>query len=265
MTRKRLVFLGSRPLGKFALRYLMEQPDVDLIGKVVLPNLDGCYWKEDPNQISEVPSLELDDLHQFEFDIGLSVNYWRKVPEDVLNIARVGFFNVHHSHNLMYRGRYINTFAILNARRLNIWRHGATLHRMTKDIDVGEIVGSIECEILENDTAISLFNRVERVSKNVITKFFPNILENKFTGEAPPDSSLLFRKRDMIDKEVDASSPPIDIFDKVRSLDFPPFEPAYAMLDGEKKYLTIREEEGCELFRAVDSARSIWIKKPPSD
>lgn len=265
MTSKRLVFLGSRPLGKFALQHLMEQPDVDLIGKVVLPNLDGCYWKEDPNQISDVPTLKFDDLHTLEFDIGLSVNYWRIVPENILNIAHVGFFNVHHSYNLMYRGRYINTFAILNARRLNIWHHGATLHRMTKDIDVGEIVGSIKCDILESDTAISLFNRVECVSKDVITKFFPNILENKFTGEAPSEFSLLFRKRDMIDKEVDVTSPPIEMFDKVRALDFPPFEPAYAILNGEKKYLTIREEEGCEVFRAVDSTRRIWIKKPSLD
>lgn len=263
MARKRLVFLGSRPLGKYALQHVLDDPDVEVIGKVVLPTLEGCYWNEDPNQVPEVPTLAIEDLRETEFDIGFSVNYWRIVPKEILSVARTGFFNVHHSHNLMYRGRYINTFAILNARRLNIWRHGATLHRMTEQVDDGEIVGSLQCKIREDDTALSLFERVERLSKELIEKFFPRIVENDYAGTAPSAFSLLYRKKDLIDKEVDADSTPIDIYDKVRALDFPPFEPAYVMVGGEKSYLTIREQDGWKLFCAVDAERKIWIKKQP--
>lgn len=263
MVRKRVVFLGSRPLGKFALEYARNCPGVDVIGKVVLPNLEGCYWTEDPNQVSEVPVLTIDDLCQVEFDIGFSVNYWQIVPKDILGVASAGFFNVHQSYNLMYRGRYTNTFAILNARRLNIWRHGATLHRMTERLDDGEIVGSLQCDIREDDTALSLFERVGNLSKELIEKFFPRIVENNFVGTAPSKFSLLYKKKDLIDKEVDTSSASIDIYDKVRALDFPPFEPAYVMLGGERNYLTIREQDGRELFCAVDARRKVWIKKQP--
>lgn len=251
--KPKVVFLGSRVLGRYALEFLSRRADINLVGKVVMADYKNEYWREDPSDLDIPPSINYNDLEFLDFDLGISVNYWRIIKEPVLSRPKLGFFNIHHSFNLMYRGVNINTFAILEARRKNIWYHGTTLHKMSPTVDSGEVVSSLSCEISENDTAFSLFCKVEALSKSLICEWFPRLWAGGIVTSPPASEFSVFRRRDMIPRQIDPSWAALEIYDRVRSLTFPPFERPYLLADRGKQYLTVSPEEGRCLY--VDAGR----------
>jgi len=259
MTSKpRVVFLGSRVLGKFALEYLCQRADIDLIGKVVLGDYSSGYWKEDPSDLAWPPTLDYAALADIDFDLGISVNYWAVIKPPILNKPRLGFFNIHHSYNLMYRGGNINTFASLEARKQNRWYHGTTLHRMAPSVYTGDIVVCINSAITETDTAFSLFCKVEALCRDLIVEWFPRLwLENVKT--TPPSADFKnFRRKDMIGRRIEPDWHPLQIYDHVRALTFPPFERPYVESGGVKQYLTISPHEGLDLFADAGRGRRVF-------
>ena len=181
----KVLFLGSRPLGKLALELIMKQKGIEIVGVCVKDKYENSYWDADPSDITGFKRFSLEDLYSLDFDIAISVNYWKVVPKDLLEKPRLGFFNVHHSYNLTYRGLNIATQAILEARKQNQWFHGTTLHKMAETLDDGQIVASDSCELFETDTAFDLFKRVERLSSKMMTTWLPRILTQKIVCVEP--------------------------------------------------------------------------------
>jgi methionyl-tRNA formyltransferase len=86
-----------------------------------------------------------------------------------LECAPKGFWNIHHSYNLRLRGRNITTHAIIRSKIDNIYYHGTTIHKMVPQLDAGPIVASEAIEICTNDTAYTLFNKVNKIAlKNIL-------------------------------------------------------------------------------------------------
>ena len=255
----KVVFLGSRPLGKTALELLMSQKDAEIVGICVLETYKDSYWHSDPCDVPGLPRLSLDDLYDLDFDIGISVNYWNVIPNHLLTKPKLGFFNLHHSYNLTYRGLNISTHAILNARSRNQWYHGTTLHRMAEKLDAGEIVASKSCPILERDTALSLFTRVESISEEVMELWFPRLLTERIICAQPSNDYLYFSKSTLPSKDLTSVADNLELFDSVRAFTFPPYEPPYVMTDGRKRYLTTENNDNVSLYRSAGNNRNVYF------
>ena len=50
-SKTKILFLGSRPLGKRILEMLLNQDDVTVVGMASLPISANRYWKDDPSDI----------------------------------------------------------------------------------------------------------------------------------------------------------------------------------------------------------------------
>ena len=48
MTKTRVAFLGSRPLGAFVLRLLRDMEDVEVVACICRPPQANAWWSEDP-------------------------------------------------------------------------------------------------------------------------------------------------------------------------------------------------------------------------
>jgi methionyl-tRNA formyltransferase len=259
--RPRVVFLGSRVLGKFALKFLASRNDIDLIGKVVLDDYSNEYWNEDPADISWPPTIKYEKLSEIDFDLGISVNYWKIVRPPILDKPKMGFYNIHHSYNLMYRGVNINTFAILEARKNNRWYHGTTLHRMAENVDAGDIVSSMSCPITELDTAFTLFCKVEALCRDLIVEWFPRLWSGEVALTPPSPKYKTFMRRDMISRHLRADWDALNLYDHVRALTFPPFERPYIIPDDRKVHLTILPQEGERVIADAGSGRIVYEKR----
>lgn len=232
MQRVRVLYCASRRLGYQILRWLVDNSHQFEIAAVCLSesNAPITYNTEIrafliEHNISEIRLCEIGDL---EYEVGLSVNYDRIIEKDYLDRAAKGFWNLHHSYNMRLRGRNITTYAILTAKDTNIYYHGTSLHRMIPALDAGPIVASKATTIRDEDSAYTLFCRVDDLAYELITEWFPRIcFETVYPYEAPYDGVMMYKSKELVSREILDIYDDEKVYDIIRAFDFPGFEPAY--------------------------------------
>jgi methionyl-tRNA formyltransferase len=171
---KKIGVIGSRDLSSKILEWIVKEGQVEVVG-VVAPPFKG-WWNDNLRQTAHNLNIDvLEDLNllvQKKPEIIFSINYWKIIEEEIIEKIPEGIVNIHHSYLLKYRGRYSTSWAIMNARRLNVWRHGTTLHYINKELDAGPIIASSYCDITESDTAESLFLKVENLALKCLKVIF---------------------------------------------------------------------------------------------
>jgi methionyl-tRNA formyltransferase len=261
MHKVKVVFLGSRPLGRRSIDLLEKIKNVEIVGCITQSPSKSSWWDKDPHDYvaDKYPGLGLDDLENLEFDFGVSINYWKIIPSNIINKPKLGFINLHHSYNLSFKGRDMTTHAIRCSRKRNQFYHGTTLHYTDDGLDTGPVIASIPCEILESDTAWTLFNKAEILGERLLDFWLPKLVLSRAPIMKPEfNDELNFRKT--LVREADKQMKPIEMYDFVRSLEFNNlFEPAYIVMNGVKCYLTISENFGQEVFVEVDANRKIYF------
>jgi methionyl-tRNA formyltransferase len=110
-------------------------------------------------------------------DILLSFSYRNMIREEILQIPRLGSFNMHCSLLPEYRGRAPITWAVLQGAR----ETGATLHRMERHDDTGDIVDQQAVPIGPDDTAFEVYQKVTLAARDILERQIEAIK----TGTAP--------------------------------------------------------------------------------
>ena len=163
----RIAFAASRKLGEELILWVHQNRElynIEIIGGIA-PEFKG-WWDDKVNDLYEELGINVfDDFDDLVFngkpDLIFSINYWRIIPEDQINRIPKGIINIHHSYLLRFKGRYSTSWAIIHARKDNYWKHGSTLHYVNKNLDSGSIIASESCSITTEDTAETLFRKVE--------------------------------------------------------------------------------------------------------
>ena len=89
-------------------------------------------------------------------DIIIVVAYGKLLPQEVLDIAPYGAINVHGSILPKYRGAAPIQWAVLNGET----KTGITIMQMDKGLDTGDMLSVWETDILAQETAGELFERL---------------------------------------------------------------------------------------------------------
>ena len=260
MKKTKVVFLGSRPLGLFALEKLKEIDKIEIVGCIVKKPPENSWWKEDPYFSTEVKILNHEDLHTIDFNFGVSINYWKIIEPILINKPKLGFINIHHSYMLSLRGRDMTSHAIINARDNNRWFHGTTLHYTNDGLDTGPIIASESCPITEHDTAWSLFNKTELLAKEMINLWLPRLLISRPPVSMPEKMQPLNLRSGGSMKKIDnLFKDPLRSYDIVRGYDFNGhYEQANTIIDKKIVYLTTNVELGGDIVLEIDSSRKIF-------
>ncbi len=263
MKKVRVLFLGSRPLGLKALRLLRSLSNVEITGVVTQAPTPSAWWSEDPYFLMSEAETQASDLSKFEFDIGISVNYWKLIPEDILQIPKLGFLNIHHSYNLCIRGRNCATQAILRSRPENKWFHGTTLHYMSSQLDSGPVIASASCSITELDTAWTLFHKTEELALDLLREWLPRSLNGRLPSLTPDNRGAQCFRNDQVDSLIkDPHEDPLATYDKVRAFDFNHKRPpAFMVKDGKKVWLTTEIHHAREAMLTIDNQRKVYFSQ----
>lgn len=253
--KSRIVFLGSRDLGYKALKSLIEDDRFMIVGVGVGPDSEYRNSENDLNSLIKKYKLNIineSDLDNTDFEVGISVNYHKIIKKSVLDLASRGFWNIHHSYNLRLRGRNITTHAILNSKKDQIYYHGTSLHQMVPELDSGPIVASRSVKIESDDTAYTLFTKVDKIALELFKEWIPRIaFEKVYPYDAPNEGVRMFRAKDLPSKEIPRNLTDDEIYDYVRAFDFPGHEPAFMYADGEKVELVVNERENYRKKRII--------------
>ena len=90
-------------------------------------------------------------------DIIFSFYYRNMISPEILKIPQLGSYNLHGSYLPAYRGRCPVNWVIIRGEEFT----GVTLHEMVEKPDAGPIVAQKKIRIAPDDTALTLFKKLE--------------------------------------------------------------------------------------------------------
>ena len=240
--KKRIAIIGSRNLACEITKWIVETQDVIIVGGIY-PPFKG-WWEDEFKTVlidNEIPIFEdLKQLLKEKPDVIFSINYWKKIDYEDIKLVPGGIVNIHHSYLLKYKGRYSNSWAIINARKLNCWEHGTTLHYINEKLDEGDIISSYKCKITENETAETLFEKVECLAIEMFKDSFNNIINNIKINYLQPDKNSFFYDKNSNNLEISYGIPPEEVYDFVRAWSFKDRPKPYFNFNGVKVYLSLK-------------------------
>jgi len=175
-----------------------------------------------PENVERVRSISPDFIFSF---------YYRNmITPQVIEIPRLGAFNLHGSYLPKYRGRVPVNWVVINGETAT----GATLHYMVEKPDAGDIVDQERVEIAFTDTALDVFHKVTDASVAVIARAWPLLREGR-AARFPMDLSAgsYFGGRKPNDGLIDWTRPAKAIYNLVRGVTHP-YPGAFTFLDGKK-------------------------------
>lgn len=148
----------------------------------------------------------------------LSFFYRNMIKEELLNVPRLGAFNMHGSLLPKYRGRAPVNWAVLNGER----ETGATLHVMEKKPDTGDIVDQEPVPIGQDDTSLTIFGNVTAAARRILERRIEGLLTGK-APRRPQDASQAsyFGGRKPDDGLIRWHRSAVSIYDLVRAVTHP--------------------------------------------
>jgi methionyl-tRNA formyltransferase len=163
-------------------------------------------------------------------DLLFSFYYRSILSPEILSIPRLCGLNLHGSLLPRYRGRAPVNWVLVNGET----ETGVTLHVMAAKPDAGDIVGQETVSIDFEDTAFSLFGKMERAAARLLAGLLPQIAEGR-VPRRPNEiaNGSYFGGRKPQDGRIDWSAPAVRAYNLVRAVTRP-YPGAFSHLGGEK-------------------------------
>lgn len=128
----------------------------------------------------------LASLHALEADLAVVVAF-RMLPKEVWEIPKMGTFNLHASLLPEYRGAAPINWAIINGET----ETGVTTFFIDEKIDTGEILLQEKVEILAQDSAGDLHDKLMKVGADLVLKTIENLEKKAITPKKQKESREL--------------------------------------------------------------------------
>jgi UDP-4-amino-4-deoxy-L-arabinose formyltransferase/UDP-glucuronic acid dehydrogenase (UDP-4-keto-hexauronic acid decarboxylating) len=175
----------------------------------------------------------IEKIGEMEPDVVFSFYYRHLLGKDILKIPKTGAYNLHGSLLPAYRGRSPVNWVLVNGEQ----RTGVTLHEMVEKADAGSILGQKAVRIEFEDTALTLYQKLCAVARELLEELLPLIKK----GIAPRreqdlTSGSYFGGRRPEDGKIDWRWPVIKIYNLIRAVT-EPYPGAFTYLPEGKKMM----------------------------
>jgi methionyl-tRNA formyltransferase len=183
-----------------------------------------------PAHLDEKVEVAFEKVGALRPSIIYSFSYRHLIPENLLELAPLGAFNLHPSLLPAYRGRAPVNWMLVNGER----EAGVTLHHMVARADAGDIVGQRAVAIDDTDNALTLYRKLIPRGVELIDEMHPKIA----AGTAPRrkmdiSKGSYFGRRKPEDGRIDWRWPARRIFNLVRAVTHP-YPGAFCFIGGRK-------------------------------
>jgi len=151
-------------------------------------------------------------------DVLFSFYYRDLIGQPILDIPPAGCYNLHGSLLPAYRGRCPVNWVLVNGEA----ETGVTLHRMTVKPDAGEIMAQRALAIDDEDTALTLHDKLAEAAGALLAEALPALRQGKLTGRPQPaDGASYFGGRKPSDGEIDWQQSAHQVRNLVRAVTHP--------------------------------------------
>lgn len=171
----------------------------------------------------------LNELKEINPDLIIVVAYGKILPQEILEIPRLGSINVHGSLLPKYRGAAPIQWSVINGDKVT----GVTTMYMGEGMDTGDMILKKEVEIGDDETTGELWDRLSKVGADLLVETVKEIEDGTAPREKQGDD---FTLAPMLDKEMAKidweNKTAAEIKNLVRGLN--PFMGAYSFYEGKK-------------------------------
>jgi methionyl-tRNA formyltransferase len=192
MNKLNVVFCGTPDFAVPTLKILKDHPQVNLLkvitmpdrpkgrGHVMTPPPVATYAKDNGIPLFQTANINKEDelLRELkDADLFIVLAFAQFLGSKILDLPKVGPFNIHTSLLPQYRGAAPIQYAILNGDKVT----GVSIQKMVKEMDAGDIVYSHEVEISDSETSGELFNILQDEAAIATKEFLDLVLRDKLT------------------------------------------------------------------------------------
>jgi len=147
-------------------------------------------------------------------DFFLVVAYGKIIPEDIINMPKLGSINIHYSLLPKYRGASPVESAILNGET----ETGITIQKMEYRLDTGPIIIQEKVEINPEEKAGDLRKRLIKIGGELLVKILPDFVDGKVKLTPQNENEATYCKKiKKEDGEIDLNADPIKNYNKFRA------------------------------------------------
>jgi methionyl-tRNA formyltransferase len=228
MTKLRIIFMGTPEFAVPSLNILVEN-NYDVAAVITAPDKPGGrgqqLQKSDVKIAAEKHGLKIlqptnlkdpefiEELRSLNANLQIVVAF-RMLPEVVWSMPSIGTFNLHASLLPQYRGAAPINWAIINGEK----ETGVTTFFLKHEIDTGNILFQEKEEILPDDDAGTLYDRLMEKGANLVLKTVQAI-ENEDCKPLPQiESKELKHAPKIFRSPIDLTKKTIDVVNFVRGM-----------------------------------------------
>jgi len=134
---------------------------------------------------------EYNYLKKLEADIAIVVAYGQILPKEILGLTKKGFINIHASMLPKLRGAAPIQRSIMNLDK----QTGISFMKISEKLDTGPICNSYPLNILENENAENLSERLSLLAAEKILDIIDSIFEEKVDFKLQDESNATYAKK----------------------------------------------------------------------
>lgn len=244
MDKKRVIFLGSKPIGYQCFKYMIsvqETLNIAIVGLLTQSrkefsgesNLETLALENNIPVISGLNNLP-------ECDLLYSVQYHEILKAEHIAKAKELAVNLHMAPLPEYRGSNQFSFAIIDGKE----EFGTTIHQMDTRIDHGDILFQKRFPIPHKCWVGTLYELTYNASIRLFQQTLSHIISGNFRPVpqedlVPSKGTSLHYRHEMVDlKRIDLDWDSEKIKLHIRATMMPGFEPPYCEVADQKIYFT---------------------------
>ena len=265
MRKLRIAYCGTPDFSVPTLDMLAHHPLIDLKFVISMPDRPAGRGMElkSPEVIeyaktNKIPFFQCENINRekgfiatlrgLELDFVVVLAFAQFLGEEMLQIARLGCFNIHTSILPRYRGAAPIQYALMSGDK----ETGVSIQKMVKKMDAGDLVHFHRLKISDNETGGQLYTRLKYLAALSMNDLILKVTENKLTYEVQDEAGVTFAPTlkkedgflDFAHKKTE------QVLNLIRALD--PWPGTYCFLNGKRlKVLT------AELYHAKVSPGAV--------
>lgn len=255
MKKFRVAFCGTPDFSVPTLDMLANHPHIELVKVISMPDrpagrgmdlkspevIEYAKAKKIPffqtENINKDPEM-MKELKALNLDFVVVLAFAQFLGSDMLNMGKLGCFNIHTSILPKYRGAAPIQYALLNGDT----ETGVSIQKMVKKMDAGDLVHFHTVAIAPTENGGQLYTRLKYQAALAMNDLIVKILDNKVSFTAQDETKVSFaptlKKEDGLLKFKDKTVS--EIMNLNRALD--PWPGTYCFLNGKRlKVLTVEK------------------------
>jgi len=244
MLKKKIVFLGSKPIGYECFAHMLakrEELNIEIVGLLTHARKEFGNAHDLSTLAEEHKITIIEDENDIPAcDILYSVQYHKILKQEQINKASEIAVNLHMAPLPEYRGSNQFSYAIIDDKK----EFGTTIHQIDTQIDHGAILFQKRFPIPDNCWVSELYELTYNASLNLFKESLASIINCAYNPipqqslETQYGTSLHYRKDIMALKQISLDWDSQKIQKHIRATYMPGFEPPYCILNGKKIYFS---------------------------